>query len=609
MSFVAQTYEQFVSDLLTSLTGGISREEHRFKSGEDGYTLTVVGARPESIRVSGQQGEAFGTFALGNDYTFDEAANVLRWKKGGSQPDDHSYFYVSYYTNEARPRLTDRNPGSVTTTLGEAFARELAVLHQQMLAIYNSGFVDTATNSALDHVVALMGLTRKDARFATGEVLFRRSTPAPGDVAIFAGTVVSTDLGQNFETTDKRTLRRGQLSVTVQIRAQVEGPAGKVDAGAIKNVNRPIFGIESVTNEAATFFATQKETDEELRRRARGTLERAGKSTVDAIRYALIEDLPEVTDANIQVVEAEIPGTVTVRLGLDGSATPDLVQRVEESIFNSRPAGVRVLHNLPSGSVAAGQDITRQQALADFQSQGEPRDINHLPGDVIESMPQDVLRVRIEVFLRLTQPNLTASQKETIEDVARTTVTDYITNLPMGLPIIYSKLLGLIVAPEEIGDAALLVGAEADGIFHSYTGNLSTEGRKAKAATVFVGLMEEEVSIEVLARVHGANGKDLPSNSGQIVTAVQTEATRRVNEILAAVQNGLSKKQIADAIRSALTATAPDLQLIEDNPVVLNAKYDETGRVLNDTDQLPLEEHQLPVLRKLTVMPMGALDA
>src|SRR5262249_934847 len=159
---------------------------------------------------------------------------------------------------------------------------------------YQSAFVELATGSALDHVVALLGLTRKDAKFASGEAVFKRTTPAPGDIAIDTGTLVSTDQGQNFETTDKRTLRKGPLAVSVPIRAQVDGPAGKVDAGAITNMNRPIFGIESVLNEAATFFANQQETDEELRRRLQGTLERAGKSTLDAIKYALIEDIPEI---------------------------------------------------------------------------------------------------------------------------------------------------------------------------------------------------------------------------------------------------------------------------------------------------------------------------
>jgi hypothetical protein len=385
-----------------------------------------------------------------------------------------------------------------------------------------------------------------------------------------------------------------------------------VEAGAIKSINRPVFGIEAVVNEAATVFATQKETDDELRRRARGTLERAGKSTVDAIRYTLIENLPEVTEANMQVVEKpETPGLVEVHLGLDAAPTPDFVQRLEEAIFNSRPAGVRVIHNLPTGtpsaSVLQAEDITRQQALADLKARGEPPDVNHLPAKVIASMPQDVMPVRVEVFLRLAQPNVSASQKQSIEDTARATVMDYISNLQMGLPMIYSKLLGLIVAPDNVADAILMIGAEADGSFQSFMGNLSTEGRKAKANAVFVGLIEENVFIDVLARVEqspSASAGTVP----KITDAAQTAVTNALNLKLAASGNGLSKKDLVDAVRDALKTAAPDLQLIADNPVVLNAEYEETGRVLNDTDQVELADHESPVLRKLTVKLKGELD-
>ena len=317
MTFVAQPYERFVDDLLLSLTGGITREEHRFVGRDRPYSLAVPGAYPPSARVYGQRAEAFTTFDQGIDYTFDAEATAITWKPEGRSPDEGSHFYVSYDRLEARRRLTDRNPGSVTTTLAESFGRELAVLHRQMEEIYRSAFVDLASGSSLDHLAALLSLTRRDAKFASGEVLFQRTTPAPGDIAIPTGTLVSTADGVSFETTDLRTLRRDHLSVVAPIRAIREGPAGKVAPGAITQVNRPLFGLESVLNERATAFASERGSDDELRRRIKGTLERAGKSTVDAIRYALIEELPEVTEANVQVIErAESPGFVDVRLGL-----------------------------------------------------------------------------------------------------------------------------------------------------------------------------------------------------------------------------------------------------------------------------------------------------
>src|SRR5262245_16967061 len=213
MTFVAQPYERFADDLLAGLTGHVIREAPRFLKEESRYSLASADAVPVSLKVFGQTSEKFTTFSQDTDFTFDGKDGVIVWKDGGRTPDDRSYFYVNYYRNGSQAKLTDRNAGSVTTTLAEAFGREWAVASKQMEMIYQSAFVDLATGASLDHIAALLGLERKDAKFAAGEILLKRSTPATGDIVIPAGTVVSTDVGQNYETVDKRTLRKGQLSV------------------------------------------------------------------------------------------------------------------------------------------------------------------------------------------------------------------------------------------------------------------------------------------------------------------------------------------------------------------------------------------------------------
>ncbi len=613
MTFVAQPYEQFVDDLLTALTGGMVREEHRFIGTEEPYGLASPGVIPASIKVFGQHRETFALFERGIDYVYNQDQEAIIWKPDGKLPDDHSFFYVNYYLEEGQRRLTDRNPGSVTTTLAEAFGREFAVLHKQMELIYRSAFVDLATGISLDHVAALLGLTRKDAKFAGGEVLFKRSTPAPGDITIPAGTVVSTDLGLNFETTDKRTLRKDQLSVAVPIRAQVEGLSGRVEAGTIKNINRPIFGIESVINEEATFFAAAKETDEEFRRRIKGTLERAGKATLDAIKYHLIEELPEITESNIQIIERpEVPGFVEVKLGLGSIENADLVRRVEEAIFNSRAAGVRVVHNLPTRTKSestqraeAGQKpIPREEVTAHFKEKGDPRAIIHLPQETLRQMPEGLLPLQVEVLLRLTERNLSAAQKESIEDAVRAQVVDYIEALPMGADLIYNKLLGRIVQSEEILDAILLVGSVSGKEF--YKSNLATDGRKAKTDVyrVFVGLMDETVFIEVLIQLESKRR----DQRAEVTQALRTAITDAINRVLIAARGKLLKTDIKTEISAAIEAVAPHLQLIAGNAVVLNAEYEETGRLLNNTEEVSLEEHQVPELRELNIKILGVLD-
>ena len=613
MSFVAEPYEQFVDDLLTGLTGGNVREEHQFAGASDAYSLSTPGAIAFTLKLTGARGGQYAVFEQGIDYTFDESAQTISWKPNAKLPDPASYIYVNYYVQDAPALLTDRNPGSVVTTLAEAFGREFAVLHQQMDGIYKSAFVDLASGTSLDHIAALFNIVRKDPRFASGEALFKRGTPAPGDILIPAGTVVSTDRGQNFETTDKRVLRRGQLSVTVPVRAQVEGSAGNVDAAAIKNVNRPIFGIDSVRNDAATVFAGDRETDAELKQRVQGALERAGKSTVDAIRYALIEDNPEITEDNIQVAEdPQTPGLVQVKLGIE-TTTPDLVARIEDSIFSARPAGVRVTHNLPTTAPTSSQQaaaaITRAQAVDDLTGQGELPDLNHLPASVLAAMPDRMLPMRAEALLRLAGQNLSAAQKETAEDGVRDVIGNYIDGLAMGAPVMFNKLLGLVVQPDQIADAALLIGAEAGGQFYGFKANLATDGRKAKIdpQRIFVGLMDETVFIDIAVQLE-ANPAQRASGQPQVTAAVQSAVTSAIDGLLSGAKGSIARQDLTAAIRSTLAAQAPQLQLAADNPVALNAEFAESGRLLNNADSVALADNERPSLRNLGVNLKGALD-
>lgn len=603
MTFVAEPFEQFSDDIMTALTGGVMREQHRYVGKEAQYSLTTPNAIPASLRVVGQRAEQFRVFEMGIDYDYRGVDEAIMWRGDGAVPDDGTYFYINYYIRDAQPRLTDRNPGSVVSVLSAAFGRTAAVVSKQIELVYRSGFLDLAEGSSVDHIAALLGLERKDARYSHGEVLFKRSTPAPADIAIPAGTLVSTLRGVTFETGEKRTLRRGQLAVAAPVRAQAQGTAGQVDKTQIVLVNRPIYGIDEVTNEAATVFAPGKEPDDEFKRRIRNTLERAGRSTLDAIKYALVEDLPEVTEANIQVIErADVRGLVEVKLGVDASGSPDLAQRVEAAILAARPAGVRVTHNIPaSGMGAAGNrdGIGRAEAMTDFRNAGDPPGTIALPADILAGMPDGALTLRIEVLIRLTQRNLTVGEKDQIEDSVRSTILQYVDMLPMGAPLVHTKLLGQIVAPDAIADAVLLVGASTDAAFAGHAGNLSSSGRKARIDpyAIFVGLMEEQVWIDLSIRF---DGEAVPAGAE---AAVRDAAMRHL-----ATAKG--KLVLAD-LRAVVAAAAKEAgtQLAAGDAVILSAEFEETGRILAAATEVLIGEHEVVALRNLALDVKGLLDA
>ncbi|MGB8698815.1 MAG: hypothetical protein WCD18_05305, partial [Thermosynechococcaceae cyanobacterium] len=87
--------------------------------------------------------------------------------------------------------LTDFEVGSVTRTLYESFAYEIALLYEKMQLVYLSAYVDTAEGQQLDLVVSVLGVKRGLPDFAEGVVVFQRD-PGSQDIEIPLGTLVST---------------------------------------------------------------------------------------------------------------------------------------------------------------------------------------------------------------------------------------------------------------------------------------------------------------------------------------------------------------------------------------------------------------------------------
>ncbi|MFL9458441.1 hypothetical protein AB0758_46540 [Tolypothrix bouteillei VB521301_2] len=84
--------------------------------------------------------------------------------------------------------LTDFNEGSVILTIVHAVARELALIYKQIGVAYDSAFIDEATGIALDNVVALLGVKRRQASKAEGEVTFFRDKMTTKTITIRKNT-------------------------------------------------------------------------------------------------------------------------------------------------------------------------------------------------------------------------------------------------------------------------------------------------------------------------------------------------------------------------------------------------------------------------------------
>ncbi len=143
------------------------------------------------MKLAGTSKGAPIVFQKDADYRL--SRNMVEWLTGGERPDDRTQFYVNYRLN-APLLITDVNPGSVIRTIVESVALEIEFLYAQMEHIYNSAFIDTATGKSLDLVVSLLGIVRKNAGFATGEVTFGRNNE-PGIIEV--SREVHIDSGKN----------------------------------------------------------------------------------------------------------------------------------------------------------------------------------------------------------------------------------------------------------------------------------------------------------------------------------------------------------------------------------------------------------------------------
>ncbi len=385
ITLITRPYQDVVDDLLTAIVGGVTNEPIIYDVKSDLYPLAKPAADVRGITGT-SNGERF-TFRKEADFLFSEGDNGVVWVEAGARPDDETTFFVDYYLTNTHSPLTDLNVGSVTRTLGEAISREVAIVYEQINETYRSGFIDSAVGKSLDYVVAILGVKRKTKEFARGLVTFFRESGSTGNITIPVGTVLLADKGEvRFETSELRTLQRGQARIDVPVLAteDFKGEEGQVDAGKIDIPLTPVGGIDRIINFEPTVLGAADETDEELRARAKAVLRALGKGTLMALFRVVLEGngTPvEAWDPNTPGAKRAQPGTATLLIEAEPERMPQLRAVVEET----RAAGVlttliaryvyfkpRLLLTLKPGLTPAGKGKVIQQVIDAIQSYVDP---------------------------------------------------------------------------------------------------------------------------------------------------------------------------------------------------------------------------------------------
>lgn len=533
MSFAAEPFGLFAADLLANLTGGASRVRFRYVEQERPYRLgDHEHVAPGTLRVTGLAGGAFTAFREGSD--LDLVGDALVWREsalgvasvGATVPDPGTDFWVGYdRVGGPPPVLTDRTPGSVTRTLAEAFARELAVLSLQLDAVHRGAFVATATGRDLDALAALVGVERRGATSAAGQLVVSRGTPAPADITLVAGTLVSTGataaVRATVETTETATLRRGTVSVQVPVRALAAGPAGVAAARTLTVLHRPVFGVEDVVNPEPMAFRGGAETDEQLRGRVARALETAGRSTTGAVVGALTA-VEGISPADVHVEEDHLafPGVVrvTVAAPID-AATAALAQR---ALDEARPAGVRIDSNLRVPTAPA-------PTLPEDAGGGGDG-----PGSGVEL--EGVL-LPLQALLTVTPADtgLREDQRRDLEDRCAQALTAAVQAVAVGEPVVYNRLVARVVAVDGVLDAVLELGPRdrpATQPLRRYNVRPPAACKPALAATDLSVVLRGERIVLDLSVVVERRGLAASAEAGAALAAARADVERRLVEAL-----------------------------------------------------------------------------
>lgn len=251
-------------------------------------------------------------------------------------------------------------PNSPLTQIIDAAAIEIARQWAASEDAYYASFYQDAEGEELDKHLALAGYQRKRLRPATGEVEFSRSDPAPDDIPIPAGTVVTTTRTQTrpripFETTQDAEIAAGQTSMTAPIEAlkpwQTEldiqwlGEKTNVATNTITRFENAIAGVDSVTNPDPTGDTSldyvegrDRETDPEFRLRYENTLAEGGVSTVDGIRSAVLNESDDIVSTSVNEVRDSNAGDYGVEVTVLAPGVTDTT--IGEIILASRGGGV-----------------------------------------------------------------------------------------------------------------------------------------------------------------------------------------------------------------------------------------------------------------------------
>lgn len=330
--------------------------------------------------------------------------------------------------------LTERSPLGMFLGVLASSVDDIWILAE---SLYYSGYVDTAIGESLDSIGAYIGIVRREAVAATGEI----TVSGTDGTIVPIGFRVATEDGVEFYVSEYDTISGGD--VTVPITAVIKGTSGNVGASLVTEIPTPYAGIDSVTNAAAIEGGLRRETDAEFRARYKRSVSKPGSSTAASIEATLLE-LDGVTEAlvrqNTTMVEVDsIPAKSIAPLVYGGDD-----DEIGAAIFGVKSAGIQ--------SAAVGADPGLEIEITVQDSLGE----DHVIGF---ARPEEV-----DIYVDC---ELDTDSSFPVDGIARVTtaIAAYVNGLSIGDDVIYTRMIARIQSIPGIVDInELFVGIAPDPV-------------------------------------------------------------------------------------------------------------------------------------------------
>lgn len=330
------------------------------------------------------------------------------------------------------PALT---PNSQFGMLARQMAFGFSELWQSVQDVFYSGFIATASGTALDRLGANVGIPRKVARPAKGEI----TVTTDGEYLLQAGETFETEDGNVYDLTDDLMTTQqkdGSFVGTGEIQAQETGRFGNVLAHSVTVIGNPDENVLSVDNPESLEGGQDQETDSDYRRRLLIENNANPSATVNGIKSALL-DVDGVTQVNL------------------------VSNSTDKADEYGNPA--YTMHVYVLGGVK--EDIAK--ALAKYTGFGpvfvgtQAVDVADMTGQIHTYHFDYALEVPVYVNIDLkTNSNFNQDSVDTIKQ----NIVDYIDSLEMGDKLVLTRLYEPVYQIDGVVEASITAGQSQDSL-------------------------------------------------------------------------------------------------------------------------------------------------